>query len=319
MREYGPGHPLVFNHIPKTAGTSLGAALQAVLQPDVAVQGIDVSLFGGYDDVDSIRPTMRPYVFLSPEELPADASLVAGHIAPGTTSVRYPGADHITVLRAPQVRLLSQWLHSRGVTELSLRHWGPAGDAFRAGWRPLREYLQHRGIAPSVDNTMTRFFAYPHALLQRQEFIAERDDAALFDAAVARLDSFQHVNVVENTAFLAELGEWLGAELPQRQLNERMSVPPRMRPDLTAELDAETRALLDHRHRIDARLWTHVVQRVLPDADAAALLGQTIERAVERYRAMLERPYQVSPVRRIAEGVFELRARADRRRRSAVR
>jgi hypothetical protein len=319
MREYGPGRPLVFNHIPKTAGTSLGAALQQVLQPAVSVQGIDVSLFGGYDDVESIRPTMRPYVFLTPEELPADATLVAGHIAPGTTSVRYPGADHITVLRAPQVRLLSQWLHSRGVTELSLRHWGPAGDAFRVGWRPLREYLQHRGIAPSIDNTMTRFFAYPHPLLRRQEFITEHDDDALFEAAVARLDSFQHVNVVENTSFLAELGDWLGAPLPQQQLNERTAVPPRMRPDLDAELDADTRALLDHRHRIDVRLWAHVAQQALPGAEVSALLARAVDGAVERYRVMLERPYVVSPVRRVAERVFELRARADRRRRSTVR
>lgn len=319
MREYGPGRPLVFNHIPKTAGTSLGAALAGVLRPTVVVQGIDASLFGGYDDVDGIRPAARSSVFLSPEDLPADATLVAGHIAPGTTEVRYPGADHITVLRVPQVRLLSQWLHSRGVTELSLRHWGPAGDAFRAGWRPMREYLQHRRIAPSVDNTMTRFFAYPHPLLQRQEFIAERDDDELFAAAAARLDGFGHVDIVENKAFLDELGRWLGAPLPQTQLNERTAVPPRMRPDLDAELDGDTRALLDHRHRLDVRLWEHVARQVLPDADAPALLGRTVDAAVERYRAMLQRPYRVTPVRRVAERAYDLRARVGPRRRSALR
>jgi len=309
MRQYGPGHPLVFNHIPKTAGTSLGAALAQALQPQVAVQGIDTSLFGGYDDVDAVRPSMRGYIFLSPDDLPADATLVAGHIAPGTTSVRYPGADHITVLRVPQVRLLSQWLHSRSVSELSLRHWGPAGDAFRAGWRPLRDYLQHRKIAPSLDNTITRFLAFPHPLLERTSFIEERDDDELLAAARDRLDAFAYVNVIENRGFIDELSGWLGAELPQTQLNERTSVPPRKRPDLAAELDPTTRELLDHRCRIDARLWAHVAGRVVPDKAPAALLAEAVDGAVERYAVMLQKPYDASVVRRVAERVYELRAR----------
>lgn len=316
MRAYGPGDPLVFNHIPKTAGTSLGAALRQALRPAVCVQGIDTSLFGGYDDVDAVRPSMRGYIFLTPDDLPADAALVAGHIAPGTTARRYPGADHITVLRAPQVRLLSQWLHSRSVSELSLRHWGPAGDAFRAGWRPLRDYLHHRKIAPSIDNTITRFLAFPSPLLQRQEFIDERHDEELFAAAVARLDSFAHVDVIENRAFITELGDWLGVELPPVRLNERTSVPPRRRPDLAAELDPATRELLDTRCRIDVRIWTHVAERAMPAADAASLLTAGVDGAVQRYAAMLRTPYDVRRARRVVERAYEVAVGLDPRRRS---
>ncbi|MCW2797023.1 hypothetical protein [Nocardioides sp.] len=316
MRTYAPGRPLVFSHIPKTAGTSLGAALEQVLQPSLVVRGIDTSLFGGYDDIDDIAPALRAGIYFSPEELPAEAGLVAAHIAPATTSARYPGTDHITVLRTPQVRLLSQWLHSRSLSEFTLRHWGGSGDAFRAGWQPLRSYLGHDKVAPSVDNTITRFLAWPHPALAPTEFIAEADDDALVDAAIARLDSFAHVNLVENPAFVADLSDWLGADLPDTQLNERTSVLPNLRPDLRTELDDETRALLEHRCRLDVRVWTHVAARVLPDADPATVLDEAFRRAVERYAEMLRRPYDASLVRRVVEGVWDRKARLSRARSS---
>ena len=101
MRSYGPGNPLVFSHIPKSAGTSLGAALEQVLQPQVSVPGgIDTALFGGYDDLENISPIFRAGIYLTPEDMPADAELVTAHVAPGTTTARYPGADHISVLAA---------------------------------------------------------------------------------------------------------------------------------------------------------------------------------------------------------------------------
>lgn len=307
-RAYSPGKPLVFSHIPKTAGTSLGAALEQVLKPEVTVRGIDTALFGGYDDINAVSPVLRPGIFLTPDELPANAGLVAAHIAPATTQERFPGADHITVLRTPQVRLLSQWLHSRGLTELSLRHWGASADAFRAGRKPLKDYLRNDMVAPSVDNTITRFLAWPHPALKRREFISEADDDALVEAAIARLESFAHVNLVENSDFMADLSAWLGAELPATQLNERTSVPPQWRPDLAAELDNESRALLDHRCRLDVRVWDHVAARVMPDWEPEVVRVHAFERAVNRYDEMLLRPYEASPLRRTAEKVFEVKA-----------
>jgi len=315
MRSYGPGSPLVFSHIPKTAGTSLGAALEQVLQPEVAVLGgIDTALLGGYDDLEGISPIFRAGIYLTPEELPADASLVTAHLAPGTTTVRYPGADHITVLRAPQVRMLSQWMHSRSLSEFTLRRWGPSGDAFRAGRQPLRGYLDHAKVAPTVDNTITRFLAWPHPALARTEFIAESDDDALVDAAIARLDSFAHVNLLENPRFMADISAWLGAELRDPQLNERTSVLPSMRADLVAELDADTRAHLDHRCRLDVRVWNHVAAQVLPDKDPAAVLEAAFEKSVKRYDELLQRPYDASLLRRVVEGAYELKAKVSRTR-----
>jgi hypothetical protein len=316
-REYGPGHPLVFSHIPKTAGTSLGAALEQVLRPTVSVRGVDPCLFGGYDDVHDLSPAARATLYLTPEEMPADATLVAGHIGPWSTMTRYPGADHITILRTPQVRVLSQWLHSRAVNEFRVRHWGSAAEAFRIGWGPLLDYLQHPMIAPNVDNTTARFLAWPHPLLHKTEFLREADDEEVFGAAMARLEQFGHVNVAENPAFMADLSAWLGRELPDTRLNERQSVPPRMRPDLPAEV-ARARDLLEHRHRIDVRIWAHVAARVLPGVDPAEAMEAAITKAITRYTAMLEEPDTTPPLRKVVERLYDVRVRVDPRRRRPV-
>ena len=315
MREYGPGNPLVFNHIPKTAGTSLRAALRQALQPTVVVEGFDGSLFGGYDDISDVAPAMRDTVFLSPEALPADATLVAGHISPYTTQTRYPGADHITFVRSPQVRLLSQWIHSRSVTEFNVRHWGAAAEAFRVGWGSLADYLQHENVAPNVDNTIVRFFAWPHPLLKKTSFITEDQDDELLAAALERLETIGFVGLVENPQFIDDLSAWLGTDLADTRLNERATVPKAMRPDLALELSDGTRELLDHRCRIDVRLWEHVAANAIPDADTDAVLRGAIDKALRRYDEMLQEPDHRKPLRRVVEGMYG-RAVNLRRRRS---
>jgi hypothetical protein len=316
MRDYGPGHPLVFSHVPKTAGTSLRVALENCLRPAVFVQGVDCSLLAGYDDIDSIHPAARATFFLDPSELPAEATLVAGHIGPATTMERYPGADHITILRTPQVRVLSQWLHGRSLSEFDIRHWGPAAEAFRVARLPLRDYLQHRLIAPNIDNTITRFLAWPHPLLSRTDFIDTEQDDELLAAALARLDSFGHANVVENPNSMSDLGAWLGHDLPPTRANERLSVPRRMRPDLGAELAGGTRELLDHRTRIDVKVWDHVARRVLPDQDPAQVRAAALQKTIDRYAAMLTEPSGPLTKRKVVESVYGVGVRLDPRRRS---
>jgi len=313
-REYGPGHPLVFSHIPKTAGTSLRVALERALQPEVFVQGVDTSLLAGYDDLDAISPAERAVLYLGPDELAADATLVAGHIGPATTMARYPGADHITVLRAPQVRILSQWLHGRALTEFNLRHWGPNAEAFRIAWRPLHEFLEHAMLAPNVDNTITRFLAWPHPALSRTEFIAERDDAALVSAALERLDGFGHVNLAENPHFQDELGAWLGRDLTATRANERTTVPTRRRPDMTVELDGPTRELLAYRTRLDTQVWKSVAARVLPDADPDEVLAGALQTTVDRYQAMLQQPAEPITLRRVVGGAYAVAVKLGLRR-----
>jgi hypothetical protein len=172
-------------------------------------------------------------------------------------------------------------------------------------------------LAPNIDNTITRFFAWPHPLLSRTRFIDPRDDDELFAAAMARLDAFGHVNVAENPDAIAELGTWLGRSLPLIRANERTTVPRRMRPDLGASLDPSTRGLLDHRSRIDVRVWSSIVRRVLPDADPAVLLEDAFAQAIDRYTEMLKQPPDALTLRRAVKIAYGAGVRLDPRRRRA--
>lgn len=300
MRTYGPGNPLVFSHIPKTAGTSLTAALVDALKPEVFVQGMDTSLAGGFDDFEDFSQVARDMMYLTPDELPADATLVAGHIGPHTTMTRYPGADHITFLRNPRSRILSQWMHSRAVTEFDIRHFGSGAESFRVGWKPLVQYLQEPLVATNTDNTIARFLAWPHSLTPADGYIDPAHDEEVTAAALARLDAMAHVDLVENPALVSGVAAWLGTELSDTRLNERSFIPKRMRPDFGRELAAAD-ALLAQRTRIDEVLWRHVAQKVLPDADLDAVLAQSLEQTVNRYvESFKNTPPTGRPVRRVA-------------------
>lgn len=312
MREYGPGRPLVFNHIPKCAGTSLRTALEAALHPSVIVRGLDLALASGYVDLAALPPAARAEFHERPEDLRADADLVAGHVSPGTTSARFPDADHLTVLRNPRLRTMSQWLHSRSLSDFDLRHWGSGTEAFTVARRPLAEYLEHERLAPNVDNTITRFLTWPHPALAPDRFIDEADDADLLTAAHARLDAMGHVGLVEDRDHVRAIGEWLGRGLPDVRLNERQSVPRRQRPDLAAELTEATVELLDHRTRLDRELWSRVVAERLPGTDPVDLLETSWRRTVDRYAAALAERGAFRPVRRTAEVAYGVGTRLRR-------
>jgi hypothetical protein len=309
MREYGPGRPLVFNHIPKSGGTSLSATLSQALGVPVPTYGVDLALVGGYDDIDALDDAIRSTFVFEPSQLPADATFVTGHISPATTMARYPDADHLTTLRNPRLRMLSQWLHSRALSDFDLRHWGRGGIAMRLGRLPFEQYLQHEMVAPNVDNTMTRFLAWPHPELKKTEFIDERFDDELYAAAIERLDRFAHVGLLESPTYLADLGAWLGRELVDVHLNERSSMPRSRRPDLDVELCPANVELLDHRTRLDRRVWQEVVRRTMPGQDPDELLRSSWQRSIDRYAVSLHERGEFRPVRRTAEVLYGLKVR----------
>jgi hypothetical protein len=95
----------------------------------------------------------------------------------------------------------------------------------------------------------------------------------------------------------------------------RTAIPPHRRPDLAAELDDATRTLLDHRSRIDIKVWEHVARQVLPDHDLAVLRETTIRHAVDRYISALADTDAWSPAHPVIERLYELGLRFDPRRR----
>ena len=305
MREYGPGNPLVFSHIPKSAGTSLRAALAEALQSGRVVYGVDRSLVAGYDNIDGLRGPARDNFIMSPDELPLDATLVTGHISPGTTRARFPDADHVTTLRHPQLRVISQWTHGRALSDFDLRHFGGGtANAFRVARGSLKEYLFHDLIAPNVDNTIARFLAWPHPSLHPTRFIPEQDDDAILEAAIESLERFAHVGVVEDENFLGNLSDWLGRRLVETRLNERTSMSRHRRPDLARELTPATHELLRHRTRLDTALWLHVAQRSMKQRSPQDVLDAAWDVALERYAKAAQAPHHERPVRRAVEIVY---------------
>jgi hypothetical protein len=286
----GPGLPLVFTHIPKTAGTALTEGLISCLQPRSVYGGLDNFAFGSFRDFDAIPPRVRAQIAVSPSDLPADAEFVTGHITPSTTMARYPGAKHLTVLREPRVRVLSLWLFNAAHSDFMLRHWGVLKEWLRAARKPLPEYLSQPQLAPHMDNHITRFLVWPHPALPEADFIDPGDDDELCAAALERLDRYSFVGCVENPELASDLGRWLGRELVMTRPPDLPPMHRTRRPDVNAEL-AAARDMLDARCRIDARVWRHVVRRTMPAVDPAALADRVLAESLRSYaRSLAEAP-----------------------------
>lgn len=306
MRTFGVGHPLVFNHIPKTAGTSLVSALRAAVQPEAEAEFVDMSLTRSLEGVDDVT---RSLFVQTPEDLPADATFVIGHLAPSTTRARYPDGEHVTFLRNPQARVISHWLHVRATSQFQLRRMGTAAAVYRAGWGTLQDYLLSAEAASTTDNTIARILTWPHPKASPEGFIDPRDDEEILDVAMSSLDRFSFVGVVEDDHHLCSLSDWLGAPVRSTWLNERASqIPSRLRPDFGAELVPETRALLAHRTRIDEKLWRAVWDRTRPSDDH--VLSCTLDRAVRRYDRAFQSQRPSVSARRAAESVWDYWHRA---------
>jgi hypothetical protein len=301
-----PHTPLVFTHIPKTAGTSLREAVVASLEPEVVFNGFGRVMLGSFSDVDSLHPSVRRQIALEPDELPADAQFVSGHIAPSATRARYPEADHFTVLREPRVRLISTWLFARAHSDFNLRHWGGLADWMRAARSNLVDYISNPLVAAHVDNGIVRLLLWPHDLIPNDDFIDPAYDDELFEEAVAMLDTFEYVGIVEAPDWVTGFGEWLGRPITLPRLNE---VGVRGQPDsldLAAEVSCDAADILRWRTRIDERLWRHLAARVFPAAEVDEVAERAYRKAVERYSVLVTQPVRLNYRRRILEGSYSL-------------
>jgi hypothetical protein len=301
MREYPPGRPLVFTHIPKTAGTSLREAVTASLEPEVVFNGFGRATLGSFSDVDSIHPSIRRAIVLDPADFPADVQFISGHIAPSETRARFPDADHFTVLREARVRLISAWLFARAHSDFNLRHWGGLADWMRAARSNLLDYIDNAEVAAHVDNVTVRLLLWPHELIPSDAFIDPAHDDELFAQAVATLDTLDYVGVVEQPDYVTEFGEWLGRPLDMPRLQQVSGLPQPDSPDLAAEVSGAGADRLRWRTRIDERLWAHVAARAVGAEQLDDVRERAYQDAVDRYSDMVSRPVRQSFPRRVLE------------------
>lgn len=279
---------LAFMHVPKTAGTSVIAGLEAAMSPVQPLRGIDRYLFGGFDDFDSLHGDPRRQLIMDPAGIPADAPFIVGHLACSSLLDGASDRSLMTILREPVTRLLSHWLYWRAMPGRDLEDWGTWRDVVRKARQPLGTFLSDPEIAAQTDNLMTRALLWPHRLVPNAGFIEPRDDRRLAREAGKRLRRFDFVDVVENEGFPARMADWLQRPFALPRLNQTARMPTLSRPSsLADELTPEVHALLASRSRLDLRLWNSIARRRLRGVDIEALRERTIIDTVARHAAAM--------------------------------
>ena len=289
-RPFDLSRPLAFMHIPKTAGTSLVAALIQALEPRALISGLDGVLFGDFDSFSSFQDDLRSHIYLSPEAMPVNADLITGHIGYTSLRQRFPDAQLITVLREPFCRILSHWLFWRGNTDEVLVAWGSWADRVRLSHQPLANFLSTPTLACQIDNLAVRMLLSPHPLIPVADFIDPKHDRQVLTEAHDRLGQFSRVDVVENPKLSSRLKKWLGRPFDIERRNETEGIPEPLRRPLVSELTSEAVDLLAARSRLDLELWRAVTRRQVRRRNPEQVRLQALLQCTARYSLLMGVP-----------------------------
>lgn len=281
------GNPIVFTHIPKTAGTSLVAALVASLDAH-PTHVYDRSPFGTFADWASVDISRRSMVVGLEGRVPPQppGTLVNSHAAFSTTRSAYPGAEHIIVFREGRSRLLSVWLYHRSMVDTELDMWGGLGSIWRSARGSLRDYLGVDALAPALDNATVRQLLWPHPAIPADRAIDPGDDEELLELAREQLRRFSFRAVVEDPGWVRSLGKWLGAVTVMPRLNVTPVTEANLG-DRSAHLRAAADMRLEMFSRLDNVLWMEAATAALGREGAAAAFHVTRQRSLRRYAAVL--------------------------------
>ena len=294
--------PLGFVHMPKAGGTALMAEMDAVLRPRLRVGGWDASQTGGFSDFDSMQAAFRQCIARSPDDLPIDADFIAGHYALSTIVQRFPAARKMTILREPRSRLMSLWHYFRTYSDSVIAGYGGWGEQLAISRRSFHEFLSTSSLACITDNAMLRLVLWPHRAIPVEDFIAPQDDQGLIAVAIARLDEFDFVDIIENGAMRARLRQWLQANWGRTiwsNVKRLVNGPPRINDNaarrsawplaqgMSGELSSEAQELLARSVRLDRVLWRRVAGKVFNDQ-----LDIVEASASERFIRKIDRLYR---------------------------
>ncbi len=244
---------LFFLHVPKTAGISLTAVLDANFAPGEIFEAQD------WEEAGEVIERM------SPVEL-ARVRCVRGHywFGPGDQAVydRFSvDPVTITVLRDPVARTISAYQHVMRWPDHWLRREVGIGED---GSMPLEEFVEHPGAQGEIANLQTRLIvgAVPGNPVKRdnaREQAVPFTEEELLAAAKARLDTFAWVGLTERMDDSVRLlTKWMGwqplEELPNLNVNPR--------PSAEVEVPEETRAAILERTQLDRELYAYAGERL---------------------------------------------------------
>jgi hypothetical protein len=257
-------------HVPKAAGTSISEALLRAATAAVRADGspvsicpavTDRSLFGTFDDFESLAPDQQSMVFRGPVEELAEFDVVKGHFDIRSLRAGRGDDDIAVLLREPRARLLSLYTYWRSWTEAEHASWGnydASRHAVRLVWS---DFLDDRTIAPQIDNVAARLVLGPHPLIPLDGFITEADTARVTEDALEALGGLGFVDVIEHGADCwRRLGEWAGLDLdvvPRNETRTEDIVPAVWR----GASERSVLAALDRRTAVDRHLWTAAARR----------------------------------------------------------
>jgi hypothetical protein len=188
---------MCFLHIPKSAGSSIFAALEAALPPgSLAPQRSDASLFCDFEHFELLPPEARSQVAASPGEIRSLGRYraVSGHFSLPTLLQITDASSICTVLREPRARLLSLYMYWRtpGIGE----GWVPYRVHEHAR-HPLSKFLTEPSLAPALDNQVCRMLLHGDPRLPESSFATESDIEAIAMDAIERLETLGFVGVLE--------------------------------------------------------------------------------------------------------------------------
>ncbi|USN99797.1 MAG: sulfotransferase family 2 domain-containing protein [Phycisphaeraceae bacterium] len=153
----GPVRPIVFLHIPKTAGTTLKSVLE---QAYAGYEIVFLRNFGGEIEAFARRPAAER----------AKYALATAHIPWGGQSL-IPKARPLTMLRDPVERFLSVYYYNARAPE-ALHH-----KAISEGGLSLADVVE-RGLLAGEYNLMTAMLRHPKAEGGRQAFESAKQNLA---------------------------------------------------------------------------------------------------------------------------------------------
>ena len=189
--------PRCFMHIPKSAGSSIHAALTAALPPgSMASCRCDTSVFCVFDDFELLRPEARALVATNRDEVQALSRFraVSGHFTLPTLLQITSASSVATILREPRARLLSLYASWRTP---SLTVFFAPYRAFDTAQCPLPEFLSKTQLALSIDNQLCRMLLDGDPRLPRTTFVAPGDVDAIAATAIEKLDELGCVGALE--------------------------------------------------------------------------------------------------------------------------
>ncbi|MEP1125044.1 MAG: hypothetical protein ABJH68_14265 [Ilumatobacter sp.] len=247
-------------HIPKSAGSSVSAALEEALADRTwSPWDFDPAMFGPLRD-EPVPPTEIPRVIPDPARL-REFDAASGHFALSTMLAGFDAADLVMLLREPRSRLLSHYEYWRGLPA-NLRSedstWSVTAYARELDFD---EWLVDPRTAYQTDNVVVRTLLDGHAAIPDDDFIDRRDLASLTAQAVRTAASIGWVDVVERgPAMWDGLAERIDRPLDRPQVNttERRADLPT---NVSAMLSDRAVTALHHSTSGDRAIWTAVARR----------------------------------------------------------